>query len=72
MLFRDNIIGWGNKFSGRRAKIFARLFNSSYLINEDGFIAIYRKKRVSAFIAFGYKRSVLSSKTKFRLSKSYK
>ena len=52
MLFRDNIIGWGNKFSGRRAKIFARLFNSSYLINEDGFIAYIERK--------GFRLSLLS------------
>ena len=52
MLFRDNIIGWGNKLSGKRAKFFARLINSSYLINEDGFIAYIERK--------GFRLSLLS------------
>ena len=46
MKFRDNIKGWGNKFSGRRAKFLARLLNTTYEINEDGFIS-YIERNVS-------------------------
>jgi capsular polysaccharide export protein len=36
--------GWGNKFSGKRAKFFARVMKGSYQINEDGFIAYINRE----------------------------
>ena len=32
------IVGWGNKFSGRRAKFLGSILRLRYIIKEDGFL----------------------------------
>ena len=32
------IVGWGNKFSGRRAKLIGSIFGLGYILKEDGFL----------------------------------
>ena len=36
--------GWGKKFSGQRAVLLSRIFNSKFLLREDGFIRSIKRE----------------------------